>query len=196
MWCIEKCMKFLNKNAYIQTAIFGYSFCTAARKAFFLILRNLKRITAVAMVAGVVLFMGKLIVPVAVAFVAYNVLQSLDLHGIFLPLVITFVISFMTMEMFNEVFDMCIATVLQCYVADEEMFGDGGGVMYVPGNLKSTISTTNAAADWPLPHKTCCTPPPLSAHDPVPAPNRAGLRNGRMQGARRELYTHAPSRYW
>ena len=23
MWCLEKCMKFLNKNAYIQTAIFG-----------------------------------------------------------------------------------------------------------------------------------------------------------------------------
>jgi hypothetical protein len=27
MWCLEKCMKFLNKNAYIQTAIYGYSFC-------------------------------------------------------------------------------------------------------------------------------------------------------------------------
>jgi hypothetical protein len=27
MWCFEKFMKFLNKNAYIQTAIYGYSFC-------------------------------------------------------------------------------------------------------------------------------------------------------------------------
>jgi len=43
MWCLEKCMKFLNKNAYIQTAIFGYNFCKAARKAFFLILRNILR---------------------------------------------------------------------------------------------------------------------------------------------------------
>lgn len=38
-WCLEKCMKFLNKNAYIQTAIFGTAFCTSAREAFFLILR-------------------------------------------------------------------------------------------------------------------------------------------------------------
>jgi len=51
MWCVEKCMKFLNKNAYIQTAIFGYSFCKAARKAFFLILRNILRISAVAIVS-------------------------------------------------------------------------------------------------------------------------------------------------
>ena len=32
-------MKFLNKNAYIQTAIFGTSFCTSSKEAFFLILR-------------------------------------------------------------------------------------------------------------------------------------------------------------
>ena len=38
-WCLEKCMRFLNKNAYIQTAIFGTAFCTSAREAFFLILR-------------------------------------------------------------------------------------------------------------------------------------------------------------
>jgi hypothetical protein len=38
-WCLEKCMRFLNKNAYIQTAIFGSSFCTSAKEAFFLILR-------------------------------------------------------------------------------------------------------------------------------------------------------------
>jgi hypothetical protein len=38
-WCLEKCMKFLNKNAYIQTAIFGTAFCTSAKEAFFLILR-------------------------------------------------------------------------------------------------------------------------------------------------------------
>lgn len=59
MWCLEKCMKFLNKNAYIQTAIYGYSFCKAARKAFFLILRNILRVAAVNMVAEFVLFLGK-----------------------------------------------------------------------------------------------------------------------------------------
>jgi hypothetical protein len=30
MWCFEKCMRFINRNAYIEIAIFGYSFCTGA----------------------------------------------------------------------------------------------------------------------------------------------------------------------
>lgn len=59
LWCLEKCMKFLNKNAYIQTAIFGYSFCTAAKKAFFLIARNIMRVMAVGVVSEVVLILGK-----------------------------------------------------------------------------------------------------------------------------------------
>lgn len=59
MWCLEKCMKFLNKNAYIQTAIYGYSFCKAARSAFFLIARNILRIVAVSFVGDFVLLLGK-----------------------------------------------------------------------------------------------------------------------------------------
>jgi hypothetical protein len=54
-------MKFLNKNAYIQTAIFGYSFCKASRKAFFLLLRNILRVAAVNMVADFVLLLGKVL---------------------------------------------------------------------------------------------------------------------------------------
>lgn len=61
MWCVEKCMKFLNKNAYIQTAIYGTSFCKSARRAFFLILRNILRVAAVNMVADFVLLIGKVI---------------------------------------------------------------------------------------------------------------------------------------
>ncbi len=59
LWCLEKIMRFLNKNAYIQTAIYGYSFCKAARSAFFLLLRNILRVGAVSLVSGFVLFLGK-----------------------------------------------------------------------------------------------------------------------------------------
>ena len=99
LWCIEKCLKYINKQAYIQTgehllrphvwfrtlflsstfpynivfhahktsAIFGYSFCKAARQGFFLILRNALRITAVSVVSQLVLFIGKVFITVASA---------------------------------------------------------------------------------------------------------------------------------
>lgn len=142
MWCLEKCMRFLNKNAYIQTAIFGYSFCKACRKAFFLILRNVARIMAVGMVSEIVTWIGKLLVPTATVFLAYVALQSInyDLYSFWTPLVFTFLISWMITDMFIEVFAMAISTLLQCYVADEEMFPDN---MFAEGDLKKTISHTN-----------------------------------------------------
>ena len=40
--CFERFMKFINVNAYIETAIYGYNFCRAAMKAFKLLVRNVK----------------------------------------------------------------------------------------------------------------------------------------------------------
>ncbi|CAN0422724.1 unnamed protein product, partial [Laminaria digitata] len=51
-WCLEKCIRFINKNAYVQTAIFSTNFCTSARKAFFLIARNIARVAAVSILGG------------------------------------------------------------------------------------------------------------------------------------------------
>ena len=76
MWCIEKCAKFLNKHAYIQIAIFSYSFCKAARKAFFLILRNLLLIGAVKIVSEFVLLLILILIPVSTTFLAYCFLVS------------------------------------------------------------------------------------------------------------------------
>ncbi len=67
MWCLEKCMKFINKHAYILTSIYGYSFCKSARKAFFLLLRNILRVAAVNMVASFLLLIGKVRPPTAAA---------------------------------------------------------------------------------------------------------------------------------
>ncbi|CAM9104071.1 unnamed protein product, partial [Phaeothamnion confervicola] len=135
LWCLEKCMKFLNKNAYIQTAIFGYSFCKACRKAFFLILRNILRVAAVAGVSELVLLLGKIGIPLATSFMFYvcvNYAKGDDMHGLIGPTITVAILSFFVAKMFTEVFGMAISTILQCFIADEEMFepadrfGEGG----------------------------------------------------------------------
>ena len=86
-------MKFINKNAYIQTAIFGYHFCKAAKCAFFLILRNIARIMALSIVSGFVLLLGKLVITAGATFLCYVCLAytpvSDELNYIWLPLVFT-----------------------------------------------------------------------------------------------------------
>ncbi len=42
-YCLEKFMKFLNRNAYIMTAIYGKNFCWSAKEAFKLLFRNIAR---------------------------------------------------------------------------------------------------------------------------------------------------------
>ncbi|KAF7254805.1 Choline transporter-like protein 5, partial [Varanus komodoensis] len=41
-WCLEKFLKFINRNAYIMIAMYGKNFCTSARDAFFLLMRNVR----------------------------------------------------------------------------------------------------------------------------------------------------------
>ena len=57
--CLESCVRFINKHAYIITAIYSYPFCKATRKAFFLLLRNILRVSAVNLVATFVLIIGR-----------------------------------------------------------------------------------------------------------------------------------------
>lgn len=46
-WCLEKFLKFINKNAYIMCAIHGRNFCLSAKDAFNLLMRNLVRVFVV-----------------------------------------------------------------------------------------------------------------------------------------------------
>lgn len=142
MWCLEKCMKFLNKNAYIQTAIYGYSFCWAAKQAFFLILRNIMRVFAVSMVGDFVLMLGKLFISVFTTFIAYLALQadSGNVNGFILPMIFVFLLSYFVASMFVEIFGMGIETILMCYIADEEMFEPEK--RFAEGGLRSTMQVT------------------------------------------------------
>jgi hypothetical protein len=138
--CMECCLKFINKNAYIQTAIFSTAFCKSARKAFFLIVRNAARIAALSYVSSAVLIVGKLFISAVTTLIGYYALvENLEseLNSVGGPVAIIFLISYWISDFFMDVFDMAIATVLQCLIADEEM-NNGRGV-FADERLKSFV---------------------------------------------------------
>jgi len=139
-YCLEKCMKFINKNAYIQTAIFGSSFCTSAKEAFFLIMRNAARIAAISYVSGGVVFVGKVFITVLTTGASYFTIDYYirdQLYSIIGPLFFIAAISWFIAGMFMSVYDMGIATILQCFVADEEMFS--ADERYAEGSLRTWV---------------------------------------------------------
>ncbi|KAL8202346.1 UNVERIFIED_CONTAM: hypothetical protein K2H54_011193 [Gekko kuhli] len=70
-WCLEKFIKFLNRNAYIMIAIYGTNFCTSARNAFFLLMRNIIRVAVLDKVTDFLLFLGKLLIVGSVGILAF-----------------------------------------------------------------------------------------------------------------------------
>uniref|UniRef100_A0A8C9P6C5 Choline transporter-like protein n=1 Tax=Spermophilus dauricus TaxID=99837 RepID=A0A8C9P6C5_SPEDA len=62
LWCLEKFIKFLNRNAYIMIAIYGKNFCVSAKNAFMLLMRNIVRVIVLDKVTDLLLFFGKLLV--------------------------------------------------------------------------------------------------------------------------------------
>ena len=121
---LESCIKFLNKNAYIQTAIFGTGFLQSARQAMYLMVRNVGRIGAVSYVSASILIVGKLFISAMTTGLSYLALIDAEneIQHVAGPMVVIFFISYIVSDIFMDVFNMGIKTILHCFVADEEMF--------------------------------------------------------------------------
>ena len=63
---LERFLNFINKNAYIQTAIMGNSFCKAAADACLLLIRNCLRVGTLQIVSTVFIFLGKYFIALVV----------------------------------------------------------------------------------------------------------------------------------
>merc|ERR1712072_635018 len=147
LWCMEKCMKFINRNAYVLIAIHGISFCTAAKRSFFLILRNIARIGAVAILSTIFLFLGKMFVcgvPTAVAMYILVMNKSTAVDAPATPLAVTAIICYLIGSSMMAVYGMTIDTMLVCFVGDEEMHDNNP--VYADGGLASFVNKKNAEA--------------------------------------------------
>ncbi|CAN0423665.1 unnamed protein product [Ascophyllum nodosum] len=135
-WCLEKCVKFINKNAYVQVAIFSTSFCQSAKNAFWLIARNLGRVGAVTVVTDFVSFIMKLVISLGSAGATYVFLLNFmedELYSPVGPVLFVGVMAFFVADSFVGLLGMAsissppptTLTILQCFIADEEMFSPG-----------------------------------------------------------------------
>jgi len=137
IWCFEKCLKYLNKNAYIQIALVGKGFCTSAKAAFFLIFRNAARFGAVAILGSIINWIGIIFITVGTSVAGYFLLKALhpDVTPI-LPMAIYVASSYLVAKLYMNVFGLSVDTMLQCFIATEEMGGDSG---FVPTQLQSLL---------------------------------------------------------
>jgi len=69
--CVECIVKFINTQAYIQIALRGKNFCSAAKDGFEIAWSNAIRYTIVGGVGAIIMFLGKLIIAAMTALAFY-----------------------------------------------------------------------------------------------------------------------------
>ncbi|KAK0130732.1 Choline transporter-like protein 2 [Merluccius polli] len=123
-WCLEKCIKFLNRNAYIMIAIYGKSFCPSARDAFFLLMRNVIRVAVLDKVTDFLLFLGKLLIIGIVGIFSFfffsGKIKAVEeaapsLNYYWVPILTVVVGSYLIAHGFFSVYAMCVDTLFLCF---------------------------------------------------------------------------------
>merc|ERR1711934_924768 len=147
VWCFEKCAKFLSKNAYIQIALLGKKFCSAAKDAFWLIFRNAGRIAVAGMIAPVINVLGFLLITLVTVFIGFMLLTAsgMELSSPYGACSIYLIEGWVCGKLVMNVFGLGVDTVLQCFVADEEINCTVGA--HTPYELTSFLAENKEGLD-------------------------------------------------
>jgi hypothetical protein len=124
--CCNKIMEFVNKHAYIQIALKGDSFCTAAWEGFGLIIRNLGRFTALAAISTIFTFIGTIFITVGSCIIGYFLITNVeyfskDLNSCVLPVVAFGLIGFIMGRVTMSIFSVSGDALIHSFLLDEEL---------------------------------------------------------------------------
>ncbi|XP_056608537.1 choline transporter-like protein 2 isoform X2 [Triplophysa dalaica] len=149
-WCLEKFIKFINRNAYIMVAIHGKNFCGSARDAFFLLMRNVIRVVVLDKVTDFILFLGKLLIVGLVGIFAFFFFSghtdafkgaAPSLHYYWVPILTVLVGSYLIAHGFFSVYAMCVDTLFLCFCEDlERNDGSAERPYYMTATLREILT--------------------------------------------------------
>ncbi|CAD5227378.1 unnamed protein product [Bursaphelenchus okinawaensis] len=152
-WCLEKVLRFLSKNAYIMTAVYGKGFCKSARDSFSLLSRNLVRVVVLNRVSAFLLFIGKALITCGMGALAFyyftgqiriDDLPQVNLHYYFVPVIIVVVGTYFICDLFFQVYDMGVDTTFLCFLEDSEANdGTTEKPFYMSDSLKRLLGKEN-----------------------------------------------------
>ncbi|XP_049988956.1 choline transporter-like protein 4 [Alexandromys fortis] len=155
LWCLEKFIKFLNRNAYIMIAIYGKNFCVSAKNAFKLLMRNVVRVVVLDKVTDLLLFFGKLLVVGGVGVLSFfffsgrikglgKDFENPNLNYYWLPIMTSIMGAYVIASGFFSVFGMCVDTLFLCFLEDlERNDGSQERPYYMPMALMKILGKKN-----------------------------------------------------
>ncbi|KAM9137851.1 choline transporter-like protein 1 isoform 3-T3 [Pangshura tecta] len=125
LWCLEKCLTYLNQNAYTATAINSTNFCTSAKDAFVILVENALRVAAINTVGDFMLFLGKVLIVCSTGLAGVMLLNYQRDYTVWvLPLIIVCLFAFLVAHCFLSIYEMVVDVLFLCFAIDTK-YNDG-----------------------------------------------------------------------
>ena len=142
LWCLECCMKFITRQAYLMMAIVGENFCFSAKKMFYFSLRNVAKVGVTHGVAGIILFFGKVLViglTVVFSFLIITKEPTLASQGVdpLIPCLLCGIIAQVTCGIILKLYSTTIEALLLCFLVDDEK--NNGNTSHAPASLRECL---------------------------------------------------------
>ncbi|KAM9700351.1 choline transporter-like protein 1 isoform 2-T2 [Dama dama] len=147
LWCLEKCLNYLNQNAYTATAINSTNFCTSAKDAFVILVENALRVAAINTVGDFMLFLGKVLIVCSTGLAGVMLLNYQQDYTVWvLPLIIVCLFAFLVAHCFLSIYEMVVDVLFLCFAVDTK-YNDGspGREFYMDKVLMEFVENSRKA---------------------------------------------------
>ena len=125
LYCLNKCIRFISKNAFIHTAMKGDAFCFASVRSYHLIFNHLLAFGATNSITAILMILGKCMVCIASMLFGYSWVNYSGTYSdptkdtyvtssLFISLCVL-MLSYLVAESFFNVFHVCIDTIMLAY---------------------------------------------------------------------------------
>ena len=153
LWCIDRLVKFISRNAFILIAVKGTSYCASAGTAVRIILANIAQVAVINTVGDALIFLMKLGVAAASAFLALlatdlpryqDADSSTLLSSPLVPVVLSFLAAYVIAWVIFLVYEIAVDTIILSYCEDCNENGAGKPKYAPPVLLKAIGRATEA----------------------------------------------------
>lgn len=122
--CIEKCLGFINKQAYVEVALQSTGYCTSAWASIKLITSNFVRYGTLKGVVDTVTFFGVVAITFGCTAIMglimnYSIDQNNDVFETQAPTFMVFMSCLLICIMFTHIYGVSSDTILHCFIYDE-----------------------------------------------------------------------------
>lgn len=143
IYCFEKFLAYLTRNAFIEMAIYGEGFCRSGQQAFKVLTNNALRVAAINSIGDFVLFLGKAFVVFITVVIGTKFFEHKEgLQHMWVPLSLVALFAALVSHCFLTVYEMVIDTIFICFCEDCELNDGISKPYYMSKDLMAYIENS------------------------------------------------------